>query len=76
MRVRLIGISPKKQPVKAEKGWYQLGGDASMDVSSLLALFGLTASGLSILRNGQHAAPDEKLADTDEIQIFIKSLGG
>lgn len=76
MQVRLIGITPKTGSVKSENGWYMLTVAACPDGRSLLKEFGLTPSGLSILRNGQHISPDTKLEDSDEIQIFIKSLGG
>jgi hypothetical protein len=72
----LIGITPKKQPGQPENGWYALTIEACPDGLSLLEVFGLTPSGLSIMRNGHHVAPDEMLDDADEIQIFIKSLGG
>ena len=76
MKIRLIGISPRKQPVQPENGWYPLSVQECPDMPCLLKALGLTPSGLAVLRNGRHAAPDEKLDDKDEIQIFIKSLGG
>lgn len=76
MQVRLIGITPKKQPVGPENGWFSLTVQTCPDGRRLLELFGLTPSGLSILRNGQHVAPDAQLEESDEIQVFIKSLGG
>ena len=76
MKIRLIGISPKKQPCDPEDGWYELSEKACPDIRTLLENFGLSSDGLTVLRNGRHAKADDTVENDDEIQIFIKSLGG
>lgn len=76
IKVRLAGIEPKKEPTRSDNGCYTLEFERPQTVGRILARFGLNASGLLVLRNGNHADVDDPVADNDELNIYLMHLGG
>ena len=76
MRIRLIGIEPKRSPCKSCDGWYEISVDPGCTVAEVLNKFDLKSGSLSVLRNGSLADVDDSVEDQDELQILLKSLGG
>lgn len=76
MRVRLVGIEPKRSPCTPRDGWYDFRIDPGSTVAAILSRFGLKARSLSVLRNGSLSDIDDAVDDQDELLIMLKSLGG
>ena len=76
MRVRLVGVEPKKTPCTPDDGWYEFTIDSASTVAAVLNRFGLKAGALSVLRNGSLSDIDDHVSDQDELHIMLKSLGG
>lgn len=76
MRVRLIGVEPKSKPCESLDGWYDFSVSPGCTIAAVLERFGLEAGALSVRKNGSLAGGEDAADDSDELQIFLKSLGG
>lgn len=73
--VRLIGLAPKIEPVAAVNGRYELDA-AGLTAGGLADRFGLSTNGVSILVNGRHRRPDERIEAGDDVYFMLIVQGG
>ena len=76
VKVKLIGLEPKRLPCDPQDGWYELTVDAGTTVTAVIHRFGLKNGAISVLKNGLLASHDDIVTDQDELQMILKSLGG
>lgn len=76
VKVRLLSVSPKKEPCPAEAGWYNLPVRNGETVAGVLKQFGLDGGGLTVLLNGRHADLNCPVRSGDELYVLLKIMGG
>ena len=74
-RVRLFGLAPKNEPCQPENNWYSLT-TQNDTIGSVLEMFALDGTNLTVLQNGRHANHQTKVRPGDELHIFLKHMGG